>query len=343
MYLRSCISGFASLSAFSHVRLLQRLALCALCVAVIPSFAQDQSAPGNPEQSNQTVTLPAGTRFALVLTHPIQSRYVHRGDDIYAQVNSPVDSGDQMVIPPGTFVQGSVDRLEQRNGRGFLYLKSMAITFSDGYAVPVAGPITLSTNEGYAIKDPGGRRMSTMLLLPAAGAGLGALVGHSVGASQQTITSTLPPGCVGPPPGCLSSSLTVPGNQGMHTAMGAGIGAAAGMIASMGVVFSTRHFYMDAGSPVEMTLERPMTLSQEEVAKAVQHSMEYSLATQPVAPRPIPPPPDMPADHGTCYTPGTPGTPPTVIPGAPGADGIPGPPTVIPGTPGTPGTAYPCP
>ena len=149
---------------------------------------------------------------------------------------------------------------------------------------------------------------------------------------------------VGPPPGCLSSSLTVPGNQGMHTAIGAGIGAAAGMVGSIGVLLSSRHFYMDAGSPVEMTLERPIRLSQDEVAKAVQHATEHALATQPVLPRPVPPPPpDVPVDHGTCYTPGTPGTPPTVIPGAPGADGIPGPPTVIPGTPGTPGTSYPCP
>jgi len=316
-----------------------------MVLSAIGSAAQEPSGTkaSAAQIQSETVTLPAGTRFALVLTHPIQSRYLHRGDDIYAQINSPVDSGDQMVIPPGTFVQGTLDRLEQKNGRAFLRLQSMAVTFSDGYVVPVTGPITLGSNEGYAIKDPGGRRTSTALLMPLAGAGLGAAVGHSVGASQQTITSSLPPGCVGPPPGCLSSSLTVPGNRGMHTAIGAGIGAAAGMIASMGVIFSSRHFYMDAGSPVEMTLERAITLSQDEVAKAVQHSTEHVLETQPVLPRPVPPPPpDMPVDHGTCYTPATPGTPPTVIPGAPGANGIPGPPTVIPGTPAMPGTPYPC-
>ena len=41
--------------------------------------------------------------MASVLMHPLQSRYVHRGDDIYAQTTSPVVAGDEVVIPPGTF------------------------------------------------------------------------------------------------------------------------------------------------------------------------------------------------------------------------------------------------
>jgi hypothetical protein len=94
---------------------------------------------------------------------------------------------------------------------------------------------------------------------------------------------------------------------------------------------------------VQMTLQESVTLPQDEVAKAVRLSQEHAVVIQPVAPRPLPPPPPQNVDHGTCYTPGTPGTPDTVIPGAPGPDGIPGPPTVIPGTPPTPGTPYPCP
>ena len=345
MYLRSCLPRVLSLLAFSPKTLVVQLFILTLVSLTALKCAAQESGPNAMRTPSETITLPAGTRFALVLTHPVQSRYIHHGDDIYAQVTSPVDSGNQMVVPPGTFVQGTVDRLEQKGGRAFLHLQSMAITFSDGYVAPVSGPITLDSNEGYAVKDPGSRRMMSTFLLPAAGAGLGALIGHSVGTSQDVMTTTLPPGCVGPPPGCLSSSMTIPGSKGKDTAIGAGIGAAAGMIASMAVLFSSRHFYMDAGSPVEMTLERPMTLQQDEVAKAVQHSTaEHVVVTQPVLPRPTPPPPpNVPANHGTCYTPGTTGSPPTVIPGTPGANGIPGPPTVIPGTPPTPGTSYPCP
>lgn len=315
-------------------------------VAVLAVFAgaqePTQPSPLQSSSSAQTITLPAGTHVPMVITHPIESRHIRRGDDIYAQVTSPVASGNQMVVPPGTFVQGTVDKLEQRNGRAFLHLRSMAITFPDGYVTPVPGPITLDSNEGYAVKDPSERRSVSAFLMPAAGAGIGAVIGHSVGTSQQVMTTTLPTGCTGPPPSCLSSSLTVPGSKGRDTIIGAGVGAAAGMIASMGVIFSTRHFYMDAGSPVEMTLDHPLIFQQDEVAKAVKNSSERVLTTQPVLPRPVPPP-VISSGNGTCYTPGSPGTPPTVIPGAPGPDGIPGPPTTIPGTPPSPGTPYPCP
>ena len=124
------------------------------------------------------------------------------------------------------------------------------------------------------------------------------------------------------------------------TAVGSGIGFAA-----MLVMMSRSHnFYLDAGTPVDMTLQQPLQLEQARVDDAVQQYAEHPIPPPPVAPRLLPPPPpDTPIDHGTCYTPGTPGTPPQVIPGAPGPDGIPGPPTVIPGTPPTPGTPYPCP
>lgn len=347
-YLRSDSSRLASLSVFSNIN--QAAVLLAMLLMGFACFAQDQpqssdeKEPQIAEIQKTTVTIPAGTRFALVLTHPIQSRYIHRGDDIYAQVTSPVDSGDRVVVPPGTFVQGTVEKLEQKGGRAFLHLQSMAITFPDGYVAPVRGPVTLNSNEGYAIKDPGGRRVASSLLLPAAGAGLGALIGHSVGSSQDVLTASVPPGCVGPPPGCLSSSMNVPGSKGMDTAIGAGAGAAVGMIASLAVILSSHHFFMDVGSPVEMTLESPMTLQRDEVYRAVRHSEEHPEAEQAVAPRPVVvPPPTTPTNHGTCYTPGTPGTPSTVIPGTPGANGVPGPPTIVPGTPPTPGIAYPCP
>jgi len=326
-----------------------------MLLLALTSLAQNQEQPGQPPDSpsNQTqaeikistVTIPAGTRLALVLTHPIQSRYIHRGDDIYAQVSSPLNSGNEVVIPPGTFVQGKVEKLERKGGRAELRLESMSITFPDGYVAPIAGPITLESDDGYALKDPGKGRMVGAFALPAAGLGLGALIGHSVASSSpQTLTSTNPPGCTGQPPFCVTSSLTTPGNTLKGTAIGSFVGLAIGGVASMALIFNTHNFFLDVGSPVEMTLQQPVSLQQNEVADAVRQSEQHPVAAQPVAPRPVPPPPpDMPVDHGTCYTPGTPGTPPTVIPGPPGPNGIPGPPTIIPGTPPTPGTPYPCP
>ena len=332
---------------------IHRKLIVAIAAILLPplAFAQDQpqpTAPSDPAQvqidaQNTSITIPAGTHLALVLTQPVQTRYIRHGDDIYAQVTSPVDAENQVVIPPGTFVQGMVDKIERRGGRGELRLQSMSITFPDGYVTPIAGPMVLETTDGYAIKDPGSKRSSGAIILPLAGVGLGALIGHSVGTSQDTLTSSIPPGCNPSQFGCLTSSMQIPGSKGKDAAIGAAIGGAAGMIASITLLVGGHHFYLDAGAPVQMTLQQPVTLPQDEVAKAVRQSQEHAVVVQPVAPRPMPPPPPQTVDHGTCYTPGTSGTPDTIIPGAPGPDGIPGPPTVIPGIPPTPGTPYPCP
>lgn len=353
-----CVTSNSSLRIFPILSLAQKaksMAIAAMLLIAFPCLPQDttqpvpnpDSQPDQMEPATDSVTVPAGTRIALVLTYPIQSRSVHRGDDIYAQITSPVNAGAAIAIPPGTFVQGKVDKLEQRSGRAQLHLQSMAITFPDGYVAPVPGPVTMQSYEGYALRDPSKGHVAAAFALPMAGAGLGALIGHSVASSQPgTLTSSLPLGCSGPPPGCLTSSLSVPASKGPSTVIGAAVGGAVGAVASIVMLTSSHHFFLDVGSPVEMVLQQPMSLQRAQVDAAVRQSAEHPVATQPVAQRPVmqAPSPDMSSsDRGTCYTPETPGTPPTVIPGPVGPDGIPGPPTIIPGTPPIPGTPYPCP
>jgi hypothetical protein len=314
------------------------LLLAASCLAqdkspTQPSAATDsQTTQASAALPAATEIIPAGTRIALVLTHPIQSRYIHHGDEIYAQIISPVNEGNEMQIPPGTFVTGKVDKLELRSaGRAELHLQSMSITFPDGYVAPISGPTTLVGNEGYALKDPGQGRMVGFLVLPAAGAGLGALIGHSVGQPQSSVTSNFPPGCVGGPPYCTPETMPVFGTQGKDTVIGAGIGGAIGFVSSLVLLSSSHHFFLDAGAPLDMVLTQPLTLEQNRVSDAVQKFGQQPVSIQPVEPRPGPIPPP---DPGFSPSPATsPGTPPTIIPGPPGPGGAPGPPIIIPGTP----------
>jgi hypothetical protein len=315
------------------------------------SFAQQTTPPADSQVAaainTATIAVPAGTRIALVLTQPIQTRYVHRGDDIYAQIVSPVTADNEVVIPPGTFVQGKVDKIERQEGRGEVRLQSMSITFPDGYTIPVAGPMTLASPDGYALKDPGARSATAAFALAGGGAGLGALIGHFASNSQSTtITNTLPPNCGVPTPGCMnptSQSLTIPGNTAKGTIIGAAVGGTVGMVASIALLVNTHNFFIDVGAPVEMVLQHPLTLPQDEVEDAVQRSQEHPVPAQPIAQRQhyVPQPDTVP---GVCYTPGTPGTPDTDIPGTPATGDSPGTPSIhIPGIPATPPTAYPCP
>lgn len=311
------------------------------------SFAQQTTPPDSQVASaaNPTsIAVPAGTRIALVLTQPIQTRHLRRGDDIYAQITSPVTAGNEAVIPPGTFVQGKVDKIERQRGRGVVHLQSMAITFPDGYTIPVTGPITLESPDGYALKDPGSGRAAGAIALPLAGVGAGALIGHaSANSSPGTITSSIPAGCTGPPPGCLSSSLTTPGNTAKGTIIGAAVGGTIGMVASIVLLTSSHNFFLDVGSPVEMVLQHPLTLPRDEVADAIREFEQHPVPAPPVAQRPRPLPPAD-TDPGICYTPGTPGTPDTDISGIPAIGDSPGTPSIhIPGIPATPPIAHPCP
>lgn len=292
-----------------------------------PQENASQQPESKPDQSS-TITVPAGTQLSLVLSQPIESRSLRRGDDIYAQITAPVTVDDQVAIPPGTFVQGTIDKLERHGGRAEVRLESMTLSFPGGYVNSIAGPMTLVSSDGYAYKDPGQGHMVAAIALPAAGFGLGALIGHSVGSSQSTLTASSPPGCVPGSFGCVSSSLPGPGSAGKDTAIGAGIGGAIGGVASLFLLFNSHHFFVDVGAPVEMTLEHSVTFNANPVSGAAPPS-----AVQPAAP----------PSNGTCYTAGTPGTPPRWVPGPLNPDGTPGPPVLIHGTPPTPPTPYPCP
>jgi hypothetical protein len=344
---------FPTFSTLVKTKLNQILTLTILLSGSLTSLAQQSSQPTEaqsklasaaPALETTNVTVPAGTNIALVLTHPIQSKYIHHGDEIYAQIISPVTSGNEVVIPAGTLVEGMVDKLGRNGGRGELYLQSMSVDFPDGYVAPVAGPITMQSNEGYALKDPGNGRIAALIFGPLAGSGLGALIGHSVASSQgTTISANSPPGCMAGTLGCSTSSVTGPPDKGKDTVIGAAIGGGVGLAAGLLIANSSHRFFLDVGAPVEMVLQHPLKLQQDEIENAVRQAERHPVPEQPVAQRPVPvSPPDT--DPGICYTPGTPGTPSIDIPGTPAVGGSPGTPsTHIPGIPPTPPTAHPCP
>lgn len=332
--LTTCLQKVNLLAVFTLL-----LTLAAGAQNTAPTSGNQAPAIAEPNAKSARVTVPAGTQVALVLTYPIESRQIRRGDDIYAQVTAPVLSGSEIAIPPGTFVQGVVEKLGHHGERGELQLQSMSITFPDGYVAPLSGPVAIQTNEGYAIKDPGAKRSIGSLALPAAGAGVGALIGYAAGQADSNTTTPFPPGCTGGPPFCTTTTTPVFGTKGRDAIIGAGIGGAAGFVASMTLLFRTRDFYIDAGAPVQITLSQPVLLDRNEVEAAVQQSAEHPVYQQPILPRPVWVPPVDDDTPGIPAVPGTLGTPPVIMPGPPGPDGTPGPPIVIPGTPQGGGTA----
>ena len=292
-----------------------------------PSPGQTSS-PQNNQQAqapNSAYMLPPGTKLPLGLLRPLR---VKAGRDVYLQITFPVTVGSQMLIPPGAYIQGVVERVIKKNRRSLQFTISSAnLIFFNGYTVPISGTVTVGTTNA-ALTPP-----------------------QSGSSSGQPVPALAAVGSVTPPP--LPPLPPLPSFNAMRNAMiGVGVAAAVGTTVLI-VLAHNADPEIEVGTPLEIILPAPVYLDPARVAAAIQ---QYDQQTS-NAPVQIVKPPVKPK---MCYDPGSPGTPDTVIPGSPGTPDtvipgvngspdivIPGSPrtpdTVIPGTPGTPSSTYPCP
>lgn len=312
-----------------------------LAQAAAPQAPTPSAAPADDAK----ITIPAGTRLQLVLTHPLDSNSTPQGDQIFAQLTAPVVVGDQVAIPGGTYVQGKVQKLTRNGTRAEMLMQSASLVFPNGYIAPVAGPVNIESEQWTAWNNPQGRAKAAIILAPIVGLGLGMGIGAATDKPHTiTVSAPMPPLPPGFPPFPTLPPPTMTVNTHKGLAIGGIVGGIAGGIAGLAFAAHNRQFYIEEGSPLAMNLPQAITLSQAQVDEANQKA-----ATQPAPPvrtarshHPIVGPSTT--DDGTCYIPGSPGTPATHIPGTPGIDDSPGTPDIdIPGTPPTPPTPYPCP
>jgi hypothetical protein len=296
--------------------------------AIVSSRSGSQDVAQTADASTKpALSVPAGTKIPLVLTHAVDSKSTHRGDEIDAQITFPVTVGKDVVIPQGTFLKGNVEKLVRKGSRSELQMQSASVIFPNGYIASLSGPANIETDEWTAVREPGKGAMIGAFVAPAVGSLAGALIGHAASS-----------------PGTTINGLTDNSSRVKDTAIGGIVGLAVGGVISIALLLHSHQFLVDVGSPMELVLQQPLLLNQDQVADAVHMTAQHPVVPMAVAKRPQPPAPPMPTDTGTCYTPETPGTPPTVIPGTPPIGDSPGTPDiVIPGTPATPGTPYPCP
>ncbi len=214
--------------------------------------ASPQMPAQNPAQEETPVTLPPGTQLALILTHPVDSKVMHRGDKVFAQTTDPVLAGDQVAIPAGAFVQGKVEELTRQGSRAKLLMQSVSIAFPDGYVLNVNGPLEIESEEGTAWINPSAGAKAGAVLAPLIGSGLGTAIGAAVHTTQTT----------------SFGGMTMTSNTPKGVAIGGVSGLAAGTIASFVLLARSHHFYVTEGSPLEMVLPHPVTLARAPAADA---------------------------------------------------------------------------
>jgi hypothetical protein len=326
--LRSLVNQ--STNNFSGIAFALFLMVAISCAA--QSGPQSGNAPGpdqqartqNPAPDESPITIPAGTNMALVLTQPVDSKSTRRGDLISAQTSSPIIVNNQVVIPVGTFIQGKVDKLARRGSRGEMVMQSASVIYPNGYVASLSGPLKVLSDEGTAWNNPSSAAKAGALTALLAGPGIGA----GIGAAQHTTQSSTLGG----------TTLTASSPKGV--AIGTLVGLAAGGAIALVLLARSHSFYVQEGSPLQMSLPQSVTIAQQQANSAGPPSSAPVEPAAKAAPRSMP----ASSNHGTCYIPGSPGTPPTVIPGSPPMGDSPGTSaTYIPGVPPTPAIPYPCP
>jgi hypothetical protein len=177
---------------------------------------------------------------------------MHRGSTVFAETTAPVLMDTQVVVPAGAFVQGKVEKLTREGSRADLLMQSVSIALPDGSVVNMKGPFEITSGEGTAWRNPSDGAKAGAVLAPFIGSGLGTAIGV---AAHTTQTNNFG-----------GTTITTRTPNGM--AIGSITGLAAGTIVSFVLLARSHHFIVGEGSPLEMTLARPVTVQSDQAADA---------------------------------------------------------------------------
>lgn len=207
-----------------------------------------QQAGGWPDASSQTQSryvVAAGTRIPLTVLTTVSSKNAAAGDQVYLQTLIPVSDGGRIVIPAGSYVNGTITQAQRSGkvkGKGQLYLRLDSMMLPSGRTIDLAGrpgsldgsnPGELNREEGKVTSD-GQKGTDAMVVgtTTASGAAMGRWIG----------------------------------GQGRDAAIGAGAGAAAGLAG----ILLTRgpDAILERGSTLDMVLNRDLVLTSDDIAGA---------------------------------------------------------------------------
>jgi hypothetical protein len=212
-----------------------------------PAPAATLATVAAPEK--KTYTVPAGTKVLLQLRSAINTKSAKPGDGVYLASAFPVVVGNRVMIPAGVYVQGVVDRVARAGhikGRAQLDMHFTSIIFPNGSVVEIPGVVnSLPGAKDQSVKDDGEGTIEQS--------------GDKGRNAGKVAEVAIPSG------GTIG---TIGGLASGHPVAGGLIGLAAGA-ATVGLVsLFTRgaDVNIESGTQVEMVLQRPLILEEENLA-----------------------------------------------------------------------------
>jgi hypothetical protein len=231
-------------------------ALSAIAVFIPDAFAQQPDGPqtsaptpvgpsarstvARRSGTSERITVPAGTRVAVVLENGISTRSARAGDSVYLRTSFPITQNNRVVIPIGSYVRGELldsKRPGRIKGHGEFRMRLTTLIFPNGYTVNLIGAPRSADSGGNETMDPEGKvtgpggkgkDAATVATTTVTGTGIGAIAGG---------------------------------------AKGAGIGAGVGGLAGLAAVLLTRgpEAQLPRGSTLDIVLERDLSLEGDQV------------------------------------------------------------------------------
>jgi hypothetical protein len=137
--------------------------------------------------------IPKNTHVLLKMVNSISTRTAQEGAQVYMQTASPISDGSQIVVPVGSYVQGTVlvsRRSGKVSGRAQLVIRLEVLTLPGGKTLkfsPRLSSIDDGESDQKVVNDEGlvkqggtvGKDVERIAILAGSGAGLGAVVDRS--------------------------------------------------------------------------------------------------------------------------------------------------------------------
>jgi hypothetical protein len=217
-----------------------------------PPASPENTAPTSiSSPSPKTYTVPAGTKVLLELRSGINTKSAKPGVGVYLASTFPVIIGNRVMIPAGVYVQGVIDRVVRAGrvkGKSQLDMHFTSIIYPNGTVVEIPGIVnSLPGADKQAVKDDG---EGTVEQNPDRGRNAGEIAKIAI-----------------PTGGTVGSIAGIPSG---HPLAGGLAGIGAGVAAAGLVSLFTRgaDVNIQKGTQVEMMLQRPLILEEENLTGA---------------------------------------------------------------------------
>lgn len=220
--------------------------------------------------ATKTYTVPAGTKVLLQLRSGINAKSAKPGDGVYLSSTFPVVVGNRVMIPAGVYVQGVVDRVVRAGrvkGRSQLDMHFTSIIFPNGTVVEIPGIVnSLPGAKKQSVKDDGEGTIEQQ--------------GDKGRNAGEVAKIAIPTGGTVGSIGGLGAGHPLAGGI-------AGLGAGAAAVGIASLFTRGADVNIDSGTQVEMSLQRPLLLEEENLSGIGQPGAAPALVPAANQPKPL--------------------------------------------------------